>query len=86
MAIRRERTRVRFSITNDIYNIFKDRPELSRDYVRENSKNIVKQLAEILEHGREMFEDRIRLTILNNIDWYENVSSFLENFSANICV
>ncbi|KAI6175664.1 Tyrosine--tRNA ligase, mitochondrial [Aphelenchoides bicaudatus] len=51
-----------------------DRPQLSRDCVRENSKNIVKQLAEILEHGRDMFEDRIRLTILNNIDWYENKS------------
>lgn len=59
---------------------FLDRPELSKDYVRENSKNIVKQLAEILEHGREMFEDRIRLTILNNIDWYENVSYTVNNF------
>lgn len=57
--------------------LFLDRPQLSRDCVRENSKNIVKQLAEILEHGRDMFEDRIRLTILNNIDWYENVSIYL---------
>jgi len=53
-----------------------DRPDLSRDYVQENSKNIVKQLAEILEHGREMFENRIKLTIINNIDWYENKSMF----------
>jgi hypothetical protein len=48
--------------------------------VRENSKNILKQLAEILEHGRDMFEDRIRLTILNNSDWYENVSLCFLNF------
>lgn len=50
--------------------------------MRENSKNIVVQLAEILEHGRDMFEDKIRLTILNNIEWYENVSSksFLSKF------
>lgn len=42
--------------------------------MRENSKNIVKQLAEILEHGRELFDDKIQLTILNNMEWYENVS------------
>ncbi|KAI6207109.1 Tyrosine--tRNA ligase, mitochondrial [Aphelenchoides besseyi] len=51
-----------------------DRPELTREFVGENSRNILRQLAEVLENGRSLFGDRIRLTILNNSEWYENMN------------
>uniref|UniRef100_A0A915CM79 Tyrosine--tRNA ligase n=1 Tax=Ditylenchus dipsaci TaxID=166011 RepID=A0A915CM79_9BILA len=48
-----------------------ERNQLSPDEVCENSKNVLKQLAEILENSQSYLGEKAHLTILNNLDWYE---------------
>ncbi|KAI1715642.1 tRNA synthetases class I (W and y) domain-containing protein [Ditylenchus destructor] len=48
------------------------RTELDYDYVQENSKRILKQLAQINENARNIYGPKyVNLKILNNMEWYE---------------
>uniref|UniRef100_A0A914CZR4 Tyrosine--tRNA ligase n=1 Tax=Acrobeloides nanus TaxID=290746 RepID=A0A914CZR4_9BILA len=54
----------------------KDRPELSREFVNENSECLTKQLQNMwrnLQAVRNVRNDK-NLIILNNIEWYNNMS------------
>ncbi|CAD5228447.1 unnamed protein product [Bursaphelenchus xylophilus] len=52
-----------------------ERNFLSYDVVRENAKNLVKQLAEIGENAKDTYGSNAQLTILNNNEWFDNMSA-----------
>lgn len=50
-----------------------ERSLLPVNYVKENSKNLTKQLVEIFENAKGIYSTGIELTIINNLEWYEKV-------------
>ncbi|CAD5220760.1 unnamed protein product [Bursaphelenchus okinawaensis] len=52
-----------------------DRKSLAYDAVKENAKNLVKQLAEIGENAKEIYGSFAQLTIVNNNEWLDNMSA-----------
>lgn len=51
-----------------------EREALQYEVVKENSKGLVKQLAEISDNAKGSCSSHVNLTILNNEEWFQNVS------------